>query len=97
MKDIPLDAQVECADGPCGESGIVILNPETRVVTHFVVQDKALPHRDKRLVLIDQVVETSRNLIRLSCTKAELAVRRGTKVAARDDNVGQVAEPETKP
>ena len=147
MKDIPLEAQVECADGPCGESGIVILNPETREVTHFVVQDRALPDREQRLVPIDQVVETSRSLIRLRCTKAELAamdhfidthyeaihheptidypvvftarsvpratltepryasetvehippgelaVRRGTKVAARDGHVGQVAEP----
>lgn len=146
MKDIPLEAQVECADGPCGESGIVILNPETREVTHFVVQDRALPDREQRLVPIDQVVETSRSLIRLRCTKAELAamdhfidthyeaihheptidypvdftarsvpratltepryasetvehippgelaVRRGTKVAARDGHVGQVAE-----
>jgi hypothetical protein len=38
MKDIPLKAKVECADGPCGESGIVILNPETRDATHFVAQ-----------------------------------------------------------
>jgi hypothetical protein len=146
MKDIPLKAKVECTDGPCGESGIIILNPETQEVTHFVVQDKALPDREERLVPIDQVLETSRNLIRLSCTKAELAamdhyidthyqatqhepsvdypvdfttrsipratltesrfametvehippgelaVRRGTKVAARDGNVGEVAE-----
>jgi sporulation protein YlmC with PRC-barrel domain len=73
MRDIPLEAKVECAHGPCGESGIVILNPETREVTHFVVQDKALPDRDLRLVPIDQVLETSRNRIRLKCTKSELA------------------------
>ena len=146
MKDIPLKAKVECTDGPCRKSGIVILNPETRDVTHFVVQDRALPDREQRLVPIGQVVETSRNQIRLSCTKTELAamdhlvdahyeaihhkpnidypldftarsvprttlteprfasetvehippgelaVRRGTKVAARDGHVGQVAE-----
>ena len=73
MKDVPLKANVECTDGPCGESGIVIVNPETRQVTHFVVQDKSLPDRDQRLVPVDQIAETSRDRLRLSCTKAELA------------------------
>jgi sporulation protein YlmC with PRC-barrel domain len=73
MRDIPLEAKVECADGQCGKSGIVILNPETREVTHFVVQDRTLPDREQHLVPIDQVVETSRNRIRLKCTRSELA------------------------
>ena len=42
-------------------------------LTHFVVQDRSLPDRDQRLVSIDQVVETSRDRIRLVCTKADLA------------------------
>lgn len=73
MMDVPAYAKVECADGPCGESSIIILNPATREVSHFVVQDKTFPDRDQRLVPVDQVVETSRTLIRLRCTKAELA------------------------
>jgi sporulation protein YlmC with PRC-barrel domain len=52
---------------------MVILNPETREVTHFVVQDRNLPDRDQRLVPIDQVAETSRKRIRLRCSQAELA------------------------
>jgi sporulation protein YlmC with PRC-barrel domain len=146
MTDIPLKAKVECVDGPCGESGIVLLNPDTRQVTHVVVQDTSFPDRDQRLVPMDQVVETSRSRIRLACTRAdvaamdhfidshyartekepqidwpvddtvrsvpratlteplytqkrverippgELAVRRGTKVAARDGHVGHVGE-----
>lgn len=71
--DIPAYAKVECADGPCGESSTIILNPATREVSHFVVLDKTFPDRDRRLVPVDQVVETSRNLIRLCCTKDELA------------------------
>ena len=71
--DVPAHAKVECTDGPCGESSIIILNPTTREVSHFVVQDKTFPDRDQRLVPVDQVVETSRTLIRLRCTKAELA------------------------
>jgi sporulation protein YlmC with PRC-barrel domain len=73
MIDIPAYAKVECADGPCGESSTIILNPTTREVSHFVVQDKSFPDRDQRLVPVDQVVETSRSLIRLRCTRAELA------------------------
>ena len=73
MIDIPAYAKVECADGPCGESSTIILNPTTREVSHFVVQDKTFPDRDQRLVPVDQVVETSRSLIRLRCTRAELA------------------------
>ena len=71
--DVPAHAKVECTDGPCGESSIIILNPTTREVSHFVVQDKTFPDRDQRLVPVDQVVETSRSLIRLRCTRAELA------------------------
>jgi hypothetical protein len=73
MRRIPLEAMVECADGPCGESGIVIRNLETRELTHFVVQDRALPDRDQRLVPFDQLVETSLNRVRMKCTKYELA------------------------
>ncbi len=73
MMDVPAYAKVECADGPCGESSTIILNPTTREVSHFVVQDRTFPDRDQRLVPVDQVVETSRTLIRLRCTKAELA------------------------
>lgn len=73
MRDIPVYAKVECADGPCGESSTIILNPAAREVSHFVVQDNTFPDRDQRLVPVDQVVETSRSLIRLRCTKAELA------------------------
>jgi hypothetical protein len=73
MRDVPLEAKVECADGPCGESGIVILNPDTWEVTHFVVQDKALPDHDQHLVPIDQVVHASRKRIQIRCTRDELA------------------------
>jgi sporulation protein YlmC with PRC-barrel domain len=73
MKDVPLGAEVECVDGPCGESSVIILNPETREITHLVVKDRKLPDRDQRLVAVDQVAETQRHSIRLRCTRAELA------------------------
>lgn len=32
MSEFPLNAQVECADGPCGKSLAVIVDRETREV-----------------------------------------------------------------
>jgi sporulation protein YlmC with PRC-barrel domain len=69
--DIPVDAEVHCADGPCGRSTHVILNPTTDEVTHLVVKEKRFPHT-KRLVPIALVLETTPHLIRLRCTEDEL-------------------------
>jgi sporulation protein YlmC with PRC-barrel domain len=71
--DIAVEAKVECADGPCGECSTIIVHPKKQAVTHLVVQDKTLPDTDQRLVPFDQVVEASRDGIRLRCTKDELA------------------------
>lgn len=74
MKDIPIDANVECTDGACGKSIVTIVDPQTHKVTHFVVEDETLPHPPyQRMVAVDQVVETSRNLIRLGCTRDEVS------------------------
>lgn len=73
MTSIPLEARVECADGPCGKSITVIVNPTTQKVTHFVVRDKDFLDAEDRLVPIDQVEETTSDLIRLRCTKEEVA------------------------
>jgi uncharacterized membrane protein len=69
MIDIPLNAKVECADGTCGETVTVIVDPVARKLTHFVVQD---PDLVQRVVAIDQVVQTTRESIRLRCSKDEL-------------------------
>lgn len=72
MKEIPLNAKVECADGPAGQSIKVIVDPKSLQVTHFVVKEKARPHT-KRLVPVDQVADTTAASVRLSCTVSELA------------------------
>ncbi|MFC2037243.1 DUF1269 domain-containing protein [Chloroflexota bacterium] len=73
MKDIPVNAKVECADGPCGQSIEVIVEPTTRAVTHFVVEDTTLRYPPyQRLVPVDQVLETTHDLIRLRSTRDEL-------------------------
>lgn len=70
MKDVPLDAQVECTDGPCGKSVTIIINPTTRKLTHFVVKDT---EKVERLVPVEQVEATTRDQIQLRCTQAELS------------------------
>jgi uncharacterized membrane protein/sporulation protein YlmC with PRC-barrel domain len=71
MKDIPVNAKVECADGSCGESVTVIVDSPTQTVTHIVV--KTVPDNVERLVDLDQIKDTTPSLIHLSCTKRELA------------------------
>lgn len=73
MKEIPTDAKVECADGPCGRSTDLIVNPVQRRITHLVVKDETLPGSPDRLVPVEQVAEASSTLIRLRCTRAEVA------------------------
>jgi sporulation protein YlmC with PRC-barrel domain len=70
--DISINADVRCADGPCGQCTYVILNPATQQVTHLVVKESSYPYAE-RLVSIDQVMETDPHLIRLRCTGRELA------------------------
>ncbi len=71
--DIPLKARVECTDGPCGESMAVVVDPVTKKMTHFVVHNEEMPAPRERLVPVELVVETTRQLIRLECSKDEVA------------------------
>jgi sporulation protein YlmC with PRC-barrel domain len=70
--DIPISAEVQCADGPGGQSTCVILNPITRQVTHLVVREKWFPHME-RLVPVALVIESTLRRIHLRITTAELA------------------------
>jgi uncharacterized membrane protein len=68
--NIPLDAKVECTDGPCGESTCLIVNPVSETVTHVVVREKWMPHTEF-MVPMEQVTETTADVIKLGCTIAE--------------------------
>lgn len=70
--DIPVNAEVACVDGVCGQSTYVIINPISRQVTHVVVKQKKGLHTE-HLVPVDLVADTTRDLIRLRCTRDELA------------------------
>lgn len=72
MINIPIHAQVECTDGAAGQSTAVIINPVTRTLTHFAVQDQESLAPMTRLVPVDLISKTAGDKIYLTCTRAEL-------------------------
>jgi hypothetical protein len=68
---IPVNVEVECVDGSCGQSTRVVLNPVTQQLTHLVVEISRLPSAE-RVVPLTKLAETTATMIRLSCTKEEL-------------------------
>jgi hypothetical protein len=69
--DIPINVDVHCADGLCGQSTYVIINPVVKKVTHLVLKAMVFPHTEY-LVPLALVAESTPHLIRLRCTKDEL-------------------------
>jgi sporulation protein YlmC with PRC-barrel domain len=70
--DVPLNVNVYCVDGLCGQSKEVVLDRKTEEVSHLVVKEKDAP-RAELLVPVELVTETTPRLIRLRCAKEELA------------------------
>jgi uncharacterized membrane protein/sporulation protein YlmC with PRC-barrel domain len=70
--EFPLDAEVHCVDGPCGQLTAVIVDPATEKVAYVGVRDADEPHLTY-LVAVDLVIRTTPDLIQLSCTRSELA------------------------
>lgn len=69
--DIPIQAQVECLDGVCGQSTCVLINPATQFVTHIVVEDTDKPEV-QYLVPLAEIKLSTPHLIQLRCTIDEL-------------------------
>jgi len=71
MAEFALGARASCSDGFCGEVVRTIINPDTRTITHLVIEPK---HRqdEGRLVPLDLVDATGAE-IRLRCSLAEFA------------------------
>jgi uncharacterized protein YrrD len=70
--DIRLNVDVHCTDGRCGRSTHIILNPVSDRLTHLVVKEQ-WPSRDDRLVPIDWVVITTRDVIVLNRSREEFS------------------------
>ena len=73
MSEIPLDAAVECLDGPCGKTISIIINPAGKSVTHIVVRDKTLGDEDERLIPLEHLGECTENQVRLNIPRDEMA------------------------
>jgi sporulation protein YlmC with PRC-barrel domain len=85
--DMPLNVQVYCVDGLCGQSKEVVMDPKTEEVTHLVVKENHSPHTEL-LVPVDLVTETTPHEIRLRCAKAELAdLQPSIKVEFIEENI----------
>ena len=70
--DLPINATIACTDGPAGHSTAIILNPVSNEITHLVVRESGLLGI-ARMTSIEFVTESTPELIRLRCTRDELA------------------------
>ena len=66
--DVPLNVEVFCSDGACGRSTVIIIDPHTQQVTHFVVQNEG----NEYLIPINAIAESSATQLRLSWSRTEL-------------------------
>jgi len=68
--EISINAKVFCADGECGKTICVIVNPVKNEITHIVVREKGIERLEK-LVPVDEILESTSGEIRLGCTHKE--------------------------
>jgi hypothetical protein len=68
--EIPLNAQVECADGVFGRSVFVLINPVFDELTHLVVKENA--SSSEYIVPLEFVSDSSDDNVTLRCSKAQL-------------------------
>ncbi len=73
MANIPIAADVQCTDGPCGKSTNVIYNPVNHKLTHFALHDKKLPENPTRIVPIEKIASATAKQITLNCSKDDVA------------------------
>ena len=70
--NVPLKAQVLCADGTCGQVTCVFISPLTRQLSHIVVAENSFPYL-KRLVPLELVMTVTPTVIYLNCTGPQLS------------------------
>ena len=68
--DIPLNVDVHCPDGRCGRSTHIIINPAIEQITHLVVKEQ-WPSWVERIIPVDWIAATTRDIIVLNHTRAE--------------------------
>lgn len=70
--DVPINAEVQCVDGPGGKSTYVVIDPATWQVTHVVVETSTLL-RSEHVVPVNLIRQSTPDKIELRSTQAELA------------------------
>lgn len=70
--DIPLHADVDCSDGPGGQTTAVIVDPHTNKLTDIVVRESGLIGVEY-IVPVELVAQSDASHVVLSCTRAKLA------------------------
>src|SRR5271169_567532 len=71
MIDLAIKAKVHCSDGAAGRTTYLIFNPNNHRLTNLVVKSDRPPF-DEYIVPVDQVEETTNDLIKLKCTRKDL-------------------------
>jgi uncharacterized membrane protein len=73
MQRIPLTAPAECTDGPCGGLSGLCVRADSRALEYYVVRDNTPGHPIERLVARTRVDPTAISVVKLDCTREELA------------------------
>jgi hypothetical protein len=94
MTEVPIQAKVECTDGPCGQCVAAIVNSQSRLVIFYVVADHGLADHAPRLVPVAQVAAADLHTLHLNCSKEALNVmtpfmETTYQVASTPDSHGQ--------
>ena len=72
LNSIPVGAKVICTDGPKGKSTAVIVDRQSKKVTHIAFVEDSILRGEERLVPIEKVVKTTRDEIHLNCSSKEV-------------------------
>ncbi|GAB4540956.1 MAG: hypothetical protein Tsb0014_32540 [Pleurocapsa sp.] len=72
MQEIHLDAKVVCTDGECGRLSHVIIDENSKKVTHLAVKNSNPLASHQYLVPIESVTEGTPESIQLSCKRIEV-------------------------
>jgi len=68
--DIPLNAKVNCSDGPLGHSVYLVLISTSDKITHVVVGDGSFPET-QYMVPVEHILKSTPESIQLNCTRDE--------------------------
>ncbi len=72
MLEVPLNTEVHCQDGLCGESTYVVFNPAAQKITHLVVKEAGLDG-GQHMVPVDLITAMSAEQIEIACTQEALS------------------------